>query len=277
MVHLKKFTTLNEYNAAKDTLDRPSFAFIEETRAIEYQRYVPPKIYSFGGLQVAAGPLAYENGAYVMKSDWNHDSFNSVYGKNNGSTYFNFIEMGQLFEKADFSTSDGDIDNLLDPFDGWRLPSKTELENIFIGSSRDGSTVNGNTNKHFAFIQLTGVTHADSDTPNGLLLFPDGETIVGKSLSVMDDLTKTTDVTLEELNIYLNQGCVFLPASGFYGGWQNKWNDPYYGGSKYWMKTGALEDSAYNMGFVFAGISFQEEYSDKLTNYLSIRLVKPIA
>lgn len=173
----------------------------------------------FAGLQLASGPLYYTGSGYAIASDWTTTSYNTSYGGGtSGSTFFTFVEMGALFEKSGFANSDGDIDNNLDPLDGWRMPTGAEWTNIISTSTavREGSTVNGSSNKHFAHIALTGVTYAGSSTPRGLLLFPDGRTITGKSLSGTDNSTTTTGVTLSELNEYLEQGCVFLPVCGYY-------------------------------------------------------------
>ena len=225
---------------------------------------------TFAGLQIVPGPLYYNGTSYEIKDSWNYDSFYSVYGKVSGSYYFNFIELGQLFEKADFSTSDGNIENLLDPLDGWRLPTQTELAAI-VGTSRAGSTVNGSAGKHYALIKLTGVTHAGSSTPNGLLIFPDGKSITGKTLSGMDNTTQTAGVTESELNAFLAQGCVFLPASGYYAD-----DDDWLGGGisgSYQSSTERITDVAYylflNGNNLNAGFS-----GNKVYDYYSVRLVK---
>ena len=225
---------------------------------------------TFGGLEIAAGPLYYNGTSYAMYDDWNHSSYESVYGKNSGSTYFNFIEMGKLFEKADFSGSDGDITNELNPLDGWRLPTQAEWASI-IGTIRDGSTVNGSAGKHFCLIKLTGVTHAGSSAPNGLLIFPDGATITGKALTTMDDDSgQTTGVTSAELAEYLAQGCAFLPASGIY--YDGDWN---YGGNRgsYWSSTETDEFDAYYLDFSASNL-YPDDYDSKSVSYYSVRLVR---
>lgn len=213
-------------------------------------------IYTFDGLQFSSGPLYYGSNGYEIKDSWNYDSYNSVYGKSTGSYYFNFMEMGDLFETPGFSISDGDIENSLDPFDGWRLPSKSEWDEL-IGTTRSGSTVNNSSGKHYARIQLTGITYAGSSTPNGLLIFPDGETITGTALSNMDNSTVNTGITISQLNEYLNQGCIFLPAGGYYsGGWNS--------GSSYGTSTEYDTTNGYN----------SEGFGSKTSEYLLVRLVR---
>lgn len=236
-------------------------------KTLQDELYYTPT--SFGGLLIASGPLAYNNGAYMIEDDWNHDSYGSVHGKNNGSNYFNFIEMGQLFEKADFSINDGSIENLLDPLNGWRLPTQAEWASI-VGTTRAGSTVNGSAGKHYALVQLTGVTHAGSSTPTGLLIFPDNKTITGKALSGMDNTAKTTGVTAAEINAYLEQGCVFIPQSGnaydVYGAWGT-------GG----MYLSSTENSGtLSCVLTFEGSNINPNASaNKSKFYMSVRLVKP--
>ena len=187
----------------------------------------PRVVGTFGGLEISAGPVAYEGGALVLKDDWNYDSYGTEYGKTEGSTYFSFVNLGQLFDNASFNVNEGAIENNLDPCDGWRLPTGTEVNTIFTTSSatREGSTVNGNINKHYARIQLTGVTHAGSDTPTGTLVFPDNEMITGKALSGMDNSTITTGFTLSELTDYLHQGCAFFPDMGIHNSSGDSWEE----------------------------------------------------
>ena len=219
--------------AVAETID------ISDEAAVEVEQ--EPEVYTFAGLQIAPGPLYYNGTSYEIKNDWNVTSYKSVYGKVEGSTYFNFIEMGQLFEKADFGKQDGNIDNILNPFNGWRLPTLAEWQAIATTdpSVRPGSTVNGTPNAHWAFITITGVSHADSNTPRGLLVFPDGKSITGKALvgfdkcyttdynEETDERTVTSyitrDITATELAEYLSQGCIFLPTTGYY--YYNSWDD----------------------------------------------------
>ena len=226
---------------------------------------------TFAGLQIAPGPLYYNGSSYEIKDNWNYSSYESVYGKASGSTHFNFIEMGQLFEKAGFSYSDGDIENLLNPLSGWRLPTKADWVAITINTSaRAGSTVNSSAGKHYALIKLTGVSHAGTTTPNGLLIFPDGQSITGKALSGMDNTTQTTGVTVAELNAYLSQGCVFLPASGYY----NKEADDWESSGSYLSSTlDSTEDEADLFYFDYYRLMMYVN-TDSSLFYYPIRLVK---
>ena len=232
--------------------------------------YVEHK-YKFAGLQISQGPLYYGSNGYEIKNHWNYDSYNSVYGKSEGSYYFSYQEMGELFEKSGFTMSDGDIENSIDPLDGWRLPTITEFNKIVGTNRRNGSTVNGSTNKHYALIGLTGVTHRGSSTPFGLLLFPDDETITGDTLTNMDNTTINTGITEAQLNTYISQGCVFLPASGFY--YSNPESPAWAGGGYYWSSINVGSTRSYYLDFTQSSIMSNNRY-DTSYDYYTVRLVK---
>ena len=206
----------------------------------------------FAGMEMTSGPLYYGSNGYEIKEDWNDVSYQSIYGKRVGSTYFNFIELGQLFESSVFSTTDGDIEKVLDPLDDWRIPTSAEWASI-IGTTRSGSTVNGASNKHYAMIELADVS--------GLLVFPDGVTITGVALSNMDNTTSNSGITESQLNDYLEQGCIFLPSGGYYDG---SWGNGHY----YWSST----ENNSSTGYVSSG-----DNKDKETCYFPVYLVKNAA
>ena len=220
------------------------------------------KSYKFAGMEITPGPLYYGSNGYEIKDGWNYDSYNSKYGKTVGSTYFNFIELGQLFESSVFSTSDGDIEKVLDPLDGWRVPTNAEWASI-LGTTRDGSTVNGSSGKHYAMIQLTtGVS--------GFLIFPDGETITGVTLSNMDNTTTNTGITESQLDGYLGQGCIFLHGSGYYNG---SWNNGHY----YWSSKENNSSTGYDLHFEPSNTISSTDNKNKESYYFPVYLVKAAA
>ena len=243
---------------------------LQSTTVIE--NCIAIKSYKFAGMEITPGPLYYGSNGYEIKEDWNYDSYNSLFGKNAGSTYFNFIELGQLFESSVFSTSDGDIEKVLDPLNGWRVPTNAEWASI-LGTTRSGSTVNGSSNKHYAMIQLADVTHANSSTPSGLLIFPDGETITGVALSNMDNTTSNTGITESQLNDYLSQGCIFLPGSGYYDDSQQTWNNAYY----YWSSTENNSSTGYDLYFEPSNTISSVDNKNKEAYYFPVYLVKDAA
>ena len=196
-------------SAVAETID------VNDDDAVEVEIEVP--VYTFAGLQIAPGPLYYNGTSYEIKDNWNYSSYNSVYGKNEGSTFFSFTDMGKLFEKSDYNSSvDGSIDNLLDPLDGWRLPTYEEWEKIIASNSGDkrrGSTVNGHSGSYWSPIKISDVAFGGANKPFGYLFFPDGKTLAGKELlgyNVILDFDSytyyTTSLTQSELNVYLDKG-----------------------------------------------------------------------
>lgn len=190
---------------------------------------------SFGGLLISSGPLYYGSNGFELKDSWNYDSANSIYGKSNGSTYFSYVDIGKYFD-ADGNSFTGttDIDNT-NILNGWRVPTAAELATMTTGSSpgtsRSGATVNNTTGCRYALIRLSNVTHAGTITPYGLLLFPDNVLITGKTLDGINNNTITSNVTLSELQNYLNQGCQFFPCSGYFSITNN---------GDFWRSTGEV-------------------------------------
>ena len=175
------------------------------------------KPYVFGGFEISPGPLYYDGTSFGIKDHWNYDSFGSVYGKVENSSYFTFSQCAS------------------EQVDGWRVPTAEEWTKIVSGS-RSGSTVNNTAASKYALVQIVGVTHAGESTINGLLLFPDGKIITGKSLLGINNTTQTIGMNESELNNYLRQGCVFFPASGWWSGYLNDWVRAGEDGI-YWSKT----------------------------------------
>lgn len=191
-----------------------------------------------------------------------------------------------MFEKANFSVSDGSIENLLNPLNSWRLPTGTELDSILNGP-RDGSTVNGVSGARWANISLTDADFPEYVTPTGILLFPDGATITGKTLVKVNEIYEmendgktehfycTTGVTASELNEYLSQGCSFLPRSATY------FEDDWFGISEsdtYWFvtSTGFFSIDTYEIQINDYDGEDENEDDSKRLYYYHARLVKPV-
>ena len=232
---------------------------------------VPP-VYSFDGYRFAPGNLYYDGSTYKIAADWNHESYNSVYSLNAGSYYFSWLEVGKRFDSRgnSFGNYSGDINNG-NPIDGWTVPTAAIFGRMVgITGSREGSTVNGTTGRKYAWLQLTGVTFAGSSTPGGLLVFPDGLTITGKTLSYTNASGATSGVTLSELQNYLDQGCAFLPAGGQY--YSGSWGS---GGAsaRYWFTDRMDSSKSLATNYFVNGISNLDQFN---TNYFMVRLVKPL-
>lgn len=183
---------------------------------------------TFTGYMIASAPLYYDGSNFVIKdTDWNHDSYNSLYGAVEGSYFFTWNECHNVSGVSHNGYSD------------WRLPTQDEWSAI-LGTSRTGSTINGTNNCRIALVQLSGVTYAGNSAPYGILLAPDGKTFprMGKTLTwnVTNQTPSGNTIGAYYLNEYLAQGCVFLPASGTWDIGSNSWMQNGQSGN-YWTST----------------------------------------
>lgn len=248
---------------------------------------------TFAGLMMAPAPLCFDGSRFVIKdNDWNHDSYNSVYGLNEGSYYFSFIQLGQFFDArgtlaggTGFSPSSGHIANdgslvSYADYDDWRVPTQAEWIAITYGADRSGSSVSGiddpdnyTTGCRRALIQLSGVTHATVNDPVGLLLMPDGLTLTGMTRTLTWNKNSTagnTGVTAAQLQEYLDKGCVFLPASGYY---RNNWLTP--GVYGYLWSATQSHEASYG-GYIYFNSNNIAPYDGNLKEscFYTVRLVR---
>lgn len=255
-----------ETNPAAGTSDL--FAFDNEFVGISVtvgsftstEEIILPYSYRFAGLNIASAPLYYNGTNFVIKDDdWNHDSYGSTYGAVNGSYYFNWAQCAGVSGVS----YNGDSD--------WRMP--TQAEWAAVTGSRTGSTINGTAGCRYALIQLTGVTYAGNSSPIGLLLAPDGETMMGMSKVFTWNVNSTsgnTGVTAAQLDQYLDAGCVFLPASGYYddGGWLRAGTYGYY-----WSSTEYNSTYGYFLSFYSSNV-IPSDRNRKASLYFPCRLVR---
>lgn len=243
----------------KSYVDFVTIASVDES---EYK-----KVATFAGLQIAPAPLYYNGSSFVIKdNDWNHDSYNSVYGMTEGSYYFDWNECHDVFGVSYGGHSD------------WRMLTKAEADAI-ISSLRTGSTINGTARCRYAFISVTDVVHAGSESGvRGLLLAPDDMTMTGMSKTFMWNANQPSgnDVTAAQLNEYLDAGCVFLPKSNYNieGSWQSL--------AVYWLNTEDDGSRAYSLHITFPGTYSEGDidtyhYLPKLERYLPCRLVRSVS
>ena len=174
----------------------------------------------FGGFEIAPGNLYYDGASFQIADEWNHDSYSLSSGMSSGSYYFSFIELGQFFDSRgdDFSATSGEIDNngskvSYGGHDDWRLPTEDEIRTLVGMDPRPGAWING-VSGWFCYVEITGASHAGKSGPAGMLFFPDGFSITGKSIVTNSAMTRSY-LTVAELDEYINQGCAFLPASGY--------------------------------------------------------------
>ena len=148
---------------------------------------------SFGGYMFTPGPLVYESNQFRVQTEWNEvNSYRSKSGKTNGSTYFSLVNIGQQFDSRGSSYDGSSEINNANPmsFDGkndWIVPTESIFKKLIgtaSGYKRNGSTVNGTANAHWARIAVSN--YAGQSTVSGILFFPDDENIVGKTLGTPD-------------------------------------------------------------------------------------------
>lgn len=232
---------------------------------VTHEIAVVDAVYSFGGLEIAPGNLAYDGvSAYYMLPNWDDSA--------GDSEYISYYQLGNKFQ----SPFDGksDIVNTLDPFDGWRLPTRAEwltiTRGVSPGVSRPGSTVNGNSGVKFALVYV-------DDNVYCLLLFPDGETITGSPLLDYTNgfPTTVTSLTTSEVNTYISQGCACLSAMGYY--------NTYASTPEYWLEGGYYMSSTYYdngndcyMALEFGASGYVPVQVRGQGYYPSVRLVREI-
>ena len=174
---------------------------------------------TFGGLQLASGDLYYDGTSFSVDNTWNeHNTYNVSSGKTSGVTS-SYFTLSQIQSEL--------------PLNNWRLPTLSEWRKIMTTNKniREGSSVNGRNNAHWAVINVSGISYAGRNNIKGYLLFPDGKTISGTTINVFDNLNDQivyddetgdelytlnyiTSLSSTSLDEYLEQGCVFLPLSG---------------------------------------------------------------
>lgn len=176
----------------------------------------------FGGYMITPGPLYYNGSSFAVHSDWKYNSYESAHGRRPGSTFFNFLDLGMYFDSArdGFSIEYQFIDNcggrvFYGPFRDWRLPTDRDWA-VILGTGRQGAVVSGERHVCHITVIVTGIRYAGMKDPLGLLLFPDGLEMEGRHLMMVNKHPVTYEMTPEDLDYYLDKGCVFLPASGQY-------------------------------------------------------------
>ena len=172
---------------------------------------------------------------------------------------------------------------------GWRTPTPDEWKYIFganDGTKRTGGTVNGTSNVYYTFGAIN--TDNGNDGVKGLILFPDGVTIVAGEASswgaintfgtiiIQDAPTQCTSTQWAAL---AKKGCVFLPMAGNGQTMQNGYktaNDPGTVGY-YWTSSSKYQQASYfNFGGNYSGYMLTPEASYRRNVGFSVRLVRDV-
>jgi len=242
--------------------------------------YVVKKTATFGGL-VVSSPLIYRNGEYQLTSSWedgwSYNSYENEYGKTEGSTYFSFIELGKRFDSRgeNFDNNSGDIDNA-NTLNGWRIPTGDEIRCIW-GLNRPGATIGDVEGIHFIILHDAGSPSHSDQSPIGVLVFPDNITILNNSnienIESYADGECDGDYTREDINSFIEQGCIYMPCEGWFS--DDSWTKQ----NEYVELISADEADSVNAKEIYMGVS---DFSvgggtgsmNKLTTYYITYLVK---
>lgn len=249
------------------------------------------KLPSFAGLNIAPAPLYYDGNSLIIKDeDWKCHSYNSIFGLNEGSYYFNFLELGKFFDSrgSDFVVTSGDINNKMYNgfnvsylgYNDWKLITQTQLVSITVGyqhvTPRTGSIINGVSNCRYAIVKVQDVPYIIESGIIGLLLAPDDEILAGLSKTLTWNTSNpgdTNNIADAELQEYIDYGCAFFPAGGAYI--SNKWvyggtigiyssaSHYQYGGTSY----------CWNLSFQNKSVNPRDQLS-KNSGYGMVRLVR---
>ena len=225
MKHFGVFSTNSDIQNAIDNklIVNPYVAIYNNNISVDYN--TKRKIYTFGGYEIAPGPLVYRNSSFDIDTNafvgpgsedgWQDNDWTLTYGLNEGSYWFSYNDLN--------------INSFISPIDNFYIPTINDLETIF-GSSRPGSTVGEFTGVRYAIRLFSGnVNRADE----GILIFPDNETFQNYNNGI-SKINKTQIgysnwvYNLDELKYYISNGCVFLPLYNY---------------QQQWVKTGVIQSS----------------------------------
>ena len=245
---------------------------------------------SIAGLRFAAGDLCTTENGFAIANSWQEtllaygNSVTEAGSASPGRFYFNWVELGDVFSTVSVGTGNTNaIDNTM-TVNGFRMPTKSEMKAVIDGP-RVGSTVNGHAGARWCYAVVNGVTGGlnGNDRQSGMILFPDGEIIVNAGITndTFNDSQASNaqwyneSMTLVQLNLLLENGCAFLPATRYYEDGRSWFYDPDWGKGSYWTST--CSDSSNNYANYIAF-----DYDDcstsiirtKADNYLPVRLVK---
>lgn len=287
---------LNNLNAVLNTINVAGSTLSLGTVTRGKGRKAPVVIQeaSFGGLMVSPGPLKYSGGTFVIQDSWsqNRTSSTTTCGLTEGSYYFSFPQLGSYFDSrgSSFTRNSGSIDNngskvSYGGYNDWRLGTPAEWLTLTSGASpgtsRTGSTVNGVSGCKYAYIRLTtSETYLGFSGPYGLLLLPDDKTLSGMSTTFVFNVSTrssiSTDVTVAQINEYIEEGCVFMLFAGYI---TQDWDD-YVSSSQgnffYQPTTESINNNSFkSLRINNTSIGIQSS-CDKLTDFYSTYLVRSV-
>lgn len=157
----------------------------------------------------------------------------------------------------------------------WAIPTTSDFDSIKASGS---ATVNGTANVRLTRVSVDvsasstyagkGYTNSSNYVP-GLLLFPNGATVTVNGITNTGAANFTTNViSYVDCKYLYENGCVFLPAAGYY--YDGSWGGVGSYGSL-WSSTAFDSDRAYYLDF--DNIVFRTDFENK-TDYYPVVLVR---
>ncbi len=247
---------------------------------------------AFRGYWVSPGILYNTNGNYGLTNERDGNNFNpfELYSYYNKSASLNqyYFKWGALQQElgADGSNINSDSANL--PGE-WFFPSSSIWETIFNGVPKTeikiGSRVLGTNNNSDRLEPYAYVTVNDgTNTYRGVLLLRDGA-VVNYNLTSIGKNSECDEnqLTLENLQLFLDQQCLFICFSGYYndsGDVHSGWKDlsESYSGGFYWSCTYAGDPKypGYYLKLATGSKVSPATRSNSGSTYcIPVRLVKP--
>ena len=188
---------------------------------------VPPRVFgNFGGYMVSGSNLQWDGTTFVIHDEWDYSCNKTATGAGEnpaeGSILLRYAQLGRFFDTKGSSYSlstDLDVDYggskvSYRGYDDWVLPScEVYLTMLNNGEhTRPGSTVNGNSSIHWAYVVVSDGVYLNNNPARGYLFFPDGLTINGGGTFVTyDSSSNENSLTKDQLEEYINAGCAFIP------------------------------------------------------------------
>ena len=171
--------------------------------------------YKFAGIEIARGLCHYDGVKLGIQEGFGYYPYECGIQQKNlkkeGSYYFNYYELGKYLDGSSFNSDDKRY-SIKGTIEGYRLPTKKEVEKI-ISKDREGTIVNGIKGCCWAIINIK------DNGDFGLLLFPDSNDMHGADLicnEVSSLAYSGNEITREERDDYIQQGCMYLPAGGYH-------------------------------------------------------------
>lgn len=260
---------------------------------------------AFRGYWVSPGILYRDNsGNYGLTNERDGASFNvfesiGYYGQKSSYdvaqgdyTYYfrwNFLKSDDELG-ADGSNIKSDSNKLPT---GWIMPSGGIWDSILFDEPKSPVVVNGKQlhGKYYysgsqqdefggayAFVRIDA---GNSTYYNGILLFKDGTSVTCSHLDTENKKVGTraafedNTLTMNDYNALVNDGCQFIPVSGYYStlsgfGWRDKEEGYFYAADSY--SNGEPFFLKFDSNFAIGGSYHSAQYN---SHYYSVRLVKP--